>query len=70
MIKRSSAVDDLELFDMTKLIAALRVYSSGLGDAMEEGRMGSALALILWLDNWRGWRQSPQLPTASYRVTR
>jgi asparagine synthase (glutamine-hydrolysing) len=69
MIKRSKAVDDLELFDKGTLLEALRVYSSGLGDAMEEGRMGSALALIVWLDNWSAWGQIPQIPTASYQFT-
>jgi asparagine synthase (glutamine-hydrolysing) len=69
MINRSKAVDDLELFDKGTLIEALRVYSSGLGDALEEGRMGSALALIIWLDNWPAWAQIPQVPTASYQFT-
>jgi len=69
MINRSKAIDDLELFAKGTLIEALRVYSSGLGDAMEEGRMGSALALIVWLDHWPAWGQIPQVPTASYQFT-
>lgn len=69
MINRSKAVGDLELFDKGKLIEALRVYASGLGDAREEGRMGSALALIFWLDNWPAWRHISQVPTASYVFT-
>jgi asparagine synthase (glutamine-hydrolysing) len=69
MIDRSKAVDDLELFDKSTLIEALRVYASGLGDAMEEGRMGSALSLIVWLDHWSAWGQIPQVPTASYHLT-
>ena len=67
MINRSKVVDDLELFEKDTLIDALRVDASGLGDAMEEKRMESALALIIWLDNWKSWGQLPQVPTASYQ---
>jgi asparagine synthase (glutamine-hydrolysing) len=69
MINRSKAIEDLELFDRAKLIESLRSCSGGLGDPTQVSRIGGALALIYWLDNWPAWAQSPQVPTASYRFT-
>ena len=45
-----SAIEDLGIFDKTRLIEVLRQHSLGIGDVKSGSRISSSLAVIAWFD--------------------
>jgi asparagine synthase (glutamine-hydrolysing) len=66
MIAGSQSVDALDVLDKQTLIASLRTYAAGLGDAVQGGRLANALVLIAWLDHWQSWAKRRMPPTLTW----
>jgi asparagine synthase (glutamine-hydrolysing) len=47
---QESAIEDLGIFDKTRLIEVLRQHSLGIGDVRSGSRISSSLAVIAWFD--------------------
>jgi asparagine synthase (glutamine-hydrolysing) len=66
MIAGSQATEALDVLDRQTLIAALRTYTRGLGDAVQGGRLANALVLIAWLDHWQSWANRKLSPALTW----